>query len=323
MTLVENGFMAIAKEPTPGTFSEVGQVSLYVQTMTPKTDVGLAERNDISGGITKLSAVPTRQTRNLAFTAKVYPGDEIGLFINNLLGAPTTTGAGPYTHIWQMLEANLLQKFMSVELSEAGNTPDDYDYGCLGSLTISGSSEVGSYVTMEGNMVFQGRAAGVAPVSHSYTAVIPYTGCMASVSYAGAPISVDSWSIVIDMGYKLDNFKVDGTCEIQKPVINGKPNITATFEMDNADLALRAAYEAGTATSQLLVTLTHTTVAAATTVYSMTIEFPASQIMENGRSGDSGQMKESVTLMALPGTSVGSVVTPLEIKIVNNQTTYA
>ena len=320
MTLADNTSIGISNEDTYGTFSETGQVHMYVENVTPKTDPTLSERADITGTVFGLSSIPTRKVRNTAFRAKMYPGNEIGYLLRNLFGTPSTTGAGPYTHVWPLLEAKLLTKWTSVEISEGGNTADDYDGGVIGSFTVAGGNE--GYVTIEVNMVHQGRVAGTVAGSYSFSAIAPYTYCMAVVNYDSSEIKVDNWTVNVDMNYRLDNFK-SGDCEIQKPVPNGKPIVTASFEIDNADFTYRDLYEAGTADKPFSVVLTHTALAGGATPYSLKIELPETQITANDRSGETGQLKETVELMGLVGTSDGANTTNLECTCVNATASYA
>ena len=45
--LAENSYLQLAPEGTYGTYSEASPVTVYVETLTPKTDAGLVERNDL------------------------------------------------------------------------------------------------------------------------------------------------------------------------------------------------------------------------------------------------------------------------------------
>lgn len=324
MVLTENSSIGISPESTYGTFSETGQVHLLCESYTTKTDVTLAERADNTGSIFGLSSVPTRKVRTTSCTSKLYPGNEIGYLLQNTFGAPATTGAGPYVHIFSLEEANLLTKFTSFEVVTGGLIADDLDGGVITGWTISGANE--GFVKIEYNVVHQGRTAGTVAASYVHSAVLPYTYCMALVNFDSSEIKVDSWSIAVDLAIRGDNFKNgSANCEIDKPVLNGTPTVTATFEIDMADFSYRTLYEAGTSVQPFYVLITHTAIAGGATPYSLKLELPATQVTENeAPPTGGGQVKETVTLMGLVGTSSGgSNTTNFEATLTNATASYA
>ena len=275
--LAENTLLAIDVEDVYGTYKETGQVAIPVESLEPTTDATLAERADMEGDMFELTPCTTRLVRNVNFAGKIYPGDEIGFLLNALLGAASTTGAGAdKTHVFYNTEANLLARSLCAEIMEASLTAEQYDGMYPNSLTIKGGAE--GFVTFEVSFPAQGRGAGAVMSPIVLTTLCPFRYHNAKVYYNSAEISVDSWEITFNLNIKADNFKA-GDQEIKEPILNGRPEVTASFEHDLIDRTFRTDYEAGTVTKQFKVVMTHDTVIPTpATPYSLTLELPVVQI---------------------------------------------
>lgn len=321
--LAEKTVAAITIEAEYGTYLDTNQVVIPVESITAKLDPTLTERADMIGSIDSMTDLPTRKVITLDMTSKVYPDSVLGYILQCLLGGATTSGAGDdKTHVFTVTEAGLVEHSIALELKESDQAADDYA-GCkLTNWTIQGSND--GYVTMSITMMGQSRAGGTVMTPIVYTSLKPLKYCNVVVSFDSSEVKCDSWSISVNPNLKADNFKTGNSdCETEQPVLNGKPQVTASFEFDTADRANRVLYEAGTAGKQFLVTITSAeTIAATETPYSLTLELPDTQIMNVDYSGETGQKKESIELKAYVGTSVASNETHLEATLVNAATSY-
>ena len=322
MPLSENSLVCLSREATYGTYIETNQVAIPVESYVANTDVSLAERDELVGTIWEQTAVPTRKARAIELNGKLYPGDEIGNILFQMLGAATTTGAGSdKTHVFNISEAKTGIKSLCAEIVDWGNTAEQYDGIMFNTLTIEGSNE--GFITFSVAGMAQGRGDGAVMSPIVITTVKPYRFFNAAISYGGGSVKCDSWSISIDMALRLENFKTESD-EIYQPVIDGKPSVTATLTFDAVNKANRAVYEAGTATAALVITLTHSeNIPDTETKYSLKFQLPATQITSVEYSGETGQKKETLNLKGFVGTATSTAETILEATLVNGTAAYA
>ena len=327
----ENSVLLMQKEVAFDTYIETAQVAYPVEACTPSTDPTLESRaNDDVGSIFGLTYLPTRLKHVLSISSKIYP-DIFGNILVNLFGDPKTTADSPEeganTHVGIINDDDADADFgtyfdnsLSAERVDFGLTADDYSGGKFNTFTISGGSSGYIIASVEGAAAT--RVSGTKPASWTITSEKPMRYFNASVSYGGSPIKVENWSISIDLQLLLENFKQSQTTEQAVP--NGRPVVTASFEIFAADRTQRTSWEAGTATKQFKVTITWSdNIGETDTPYSLTLELPVTQVTQyTPPANDSGKGIESVSLEGFSGTTEGSNTSSFEYTLVDGNASY-
>lgn len=319
--LAENSIYAEARESEYNTYTATGQIAIPMNTFAPVTDPTLVERPSKVGSINELPSITTRKNNVISRQGDLYPGDEIGNLLWQMLGNATTTGASAdKTHVFNMVESKIGVNSLSAEVMDFGQNVDKCSGIMYNTLTIEGGNE--GIVTHSAEGSYKTRVTDGAMGAKVFTTIKPYRYFNATITYNGSPLKVDSWSISLDMALRLENFKQSE--ETEKPVLDGIPQATVSLTFDAADKANRAIFEAGTANIPLVITLTHSeNIPTTSTKYSLKFQFPATQIESMTYDGDTGNKKENLNLKAYAGEAASTATTKVEATLVNGTAAYA
>lgn len=139
---------------------------------------------------------------------------------------------------------------------------------------------------------FQDVATDVAAGTPTYVSSLPYTWQQCSATWNGSPITLESWDLEANLGFKTDRYRLSSVLK-QRPIRAAVPEFTGTMSMDFDGLDQYNAFAAGTI-APLVVTWTGANIAS-TYDFEVKVTMPAVQFQ-----GDSPE----VSLSELPKQSL-------------------
>lgn len=170
----------------------------------------------------------------------------IGLLFTWLLGAVSTTGAGPYTHTFT--PGDLSDDFFTMQIGrpDIGGTVRPYTYtGCM-ATGFEIALKQGEIATLGMDVVAQAETTGTALASASYASdLLPVTFAHGAVTIGGSAVNVMELTLAGDNGLNVDR-RFIGATTIAQPKRKTKRAYTGSLMMEFEDLTEYGYFTAGT-----------------------------------------------------------------------------
>lgn len=248
-----SGQVGMAIETTPGTrqaptaWMEILQESLTAGRKTLRSNaIGGA------GAIVKPNVLLGQEPAGqIAMEASA---ENIGKMLRMALGAPTTTGAGPYTHTFAFSFANALPTAtFQIGRPDVGGTVRPFDYVGMMVNTWEMAINPDEYVQVQydlaGRFVDETQTLG----TPTWPTLTSWSSVHASLSLLGGTECFDSLTIRGDNKLNMSAV-VCGTNPGQRRVRQaGRPSFGGTFNQDFEDMTLYNAFKNGTVGALSLV----------------------------------------------------------------------
>jgi hypothetical protein len=179
------------------------------------------------------------------------------LLWKHMLGAISTTGAGPYVHT--AIPGDLTGKGLTIQIGRPDST------GTVRPFTYSGckvrgwelSAEAGEIATLSLDIVGAAETTATALSTATYAATMaPLVMISGTLTIAGAQLDVMSLTASGDNGLKDDRWRVRGSGVIKEPLENRQRAYTGQVLADFEDLTQYNRFTAGTEAA-LVITLSN------------------------------------------------------------------
>lgn len=216
-------------------------------------DEGYLRSNAIRGG---------RRTRSLgrlgaktvgATVDMELPNLSLATLLKHVLGAVSTSGAGPYEHVFTAGEHSGKSLTVQVGIEDSGGTVQPFTLTGTKVNSATLSCSVGELAQLSVDLTSRDYTTGTALASPSYAAgLIPFTFVEGSVEVNGSPVaSARSATLTINKGLKVDRH-VLGSRLIREQVEQDHFEITTEISADFDNLTLFNLIAAGTAVTSVL-----------------------------------------------------------------------
>lgn len=321
----QDGYVRIQKETTWGTAvtSSMTLLPVLPGSTFETVDMNIDNENIISS---RVKQTPNRGRQTVKFSLKMnLPFTLVGALMNLLLGTSTNSGASAYVHTWLMPITGLrVGKSFTMEVAKGGDTAEQFEGCVFTSLKIAGDNVGQIIVTLDGiGETFSENVARIS--SFSYPTTIPGNFSMAVLTVNSSALSINSFEILMDLNYDLENFKL-GSRFIQNPVFKGIPILTLKCNTD-ADRQFPVAAHAHTYYTTNSLVITSTEIAAAATAYKFELEIPKMKLApETSIPVDNDRLVMDLDFdCGFGGTTTGSSSSVVmgEVRVTDATATYA
>lgn len=203
-------FVGLAKETTPGT-AVAPTFTMLLEKFEPADKFTWLEDKSLRGSLAEQYGAQQGVAISEWSASGLWYGDACGYLLANILGDLTTTGTGPYTHAFSLLNSGTGQPGTLTWTDWQGPTPTTqaraYSGACLSELTLKGSPE-STFVTFEAKGLAWLSAAAAALPTASPSAEAPVAAWRTSIGLGG-PASggtlvktVGDWSVTLTRALK-------------------------------------------------------------------------------------------------------------------------